>query len=100
MATDKTIKRFQHKVQVKDSSVWIRTARQHINSLTDQMRSQGYVPVLDLNPHASVDYTGKVFNYVITIHGIYIGRKRAWEIEGLAGDKLIPMNKSEQSSKK
>jgi hypothetical protein len=88
--TDKNIKRFQLEVTVKDSSVYMKKVESYVKMLEDDMRSKGYIPVLDLGVHTKVDYNGKAFNYTLTMHGVYLGRKKAWETQGLAGGKIIP----------
>jgi len=101
--TDKKISRFRWAVSFADSSEYAKKYDSVIKMFTDELRGKGYVPVLDLGIHVTVDYDGKVFKYVLTQHGIYVGRKRAWQIDGLAGGKLIPRtttNKSKASLKK
>ena len=92
MSTNKNIKRFQLPVTVEDSSVFVSKSVSLIKTLSDIMRGQGFVPVLDLGVHVTVDYDGEKFNYTLTQHGIYLGKVTAWKIEGLSGDKLIPRN--------
>lgn len=101
--TDKNIRRFQREISFADSSEYMKKADALVKMFTDDIRAQGYVPVLDLGLYVTVDYNGKVFNYVWTIHGVYVGRKKAWQIDGVAGGKLIPRtttNKSKASLKK
>jgi hypothetical protein len=59
--------------------------RPWIESLLDeQMRDKGYVPVLDIAPAFSTEYTiQNTFKWVVTIHGVYVGKVKAWQIEGI-----------------
>lgn len=56
-------------------------------SLTTMMRDGGYVPVLDLIPQFHVNYLreSETFEFVLTMFGVYVGKKKSWEIEGFSG---------------
>ena len=54
------------------------------------MRGKGYVRVLDIDPAFSVEFTGETWEFLMSIHGIYVGKKKAWQIEGIAQGKQIP----------
>lgn len=62
--------------------------RQFINSLRDR----GYVPLLDIDPAVSMwyDEPTETFEFTVTVKAIYVGKKKAWQIEGISEDKLIP----------
>lgn len=100
--TDRNIKRFQLDVQVKDSGVLMEKEHDYVRIIQDNMRSEGYVPVLDLGVWRTVDYDekGDTFSYTLTIQGVFVGKRKAWEIEGLLSGRLlpksIPENKLEQ----
>jgi hypothetical protein len=36
-------------------------------------------------------YNGKIYNFLLTIHGVYVGKKQAQTIYGIDGQKEIPM---------
>ena len=76
--THKKIKRFQIEVEFLDDSDIIRIRNQYENLLTSQMRDAGYIRVLDIDPAFSVEFTGETWKFVMTIHGIYVGKKKAW----------------------
>jgi hypothetical protein len=87
----KVIKRFQIKVVFKDDSDLIRTRAQYESLLTHDMKSKGYARLLDLDPGFSVSWTdGKTWEFLLTMHGIYVGRKKAWQSAGISQGKLIP----------
>lgn len=83
------IKRFQANVEFADDSDMIRIKNQYENLLTHDMRIKGYARVLDIDPAFSVEFTGETWKFIMTIHGIYVGKKKAWQSEGITQGKLI-----------
>lgn len=57
-----------------------------------QMRDEGCVPSLDLEPQFTLDYNSEreVYNFVLTVYGIYVGGKEAWQETGVTTGKTIP----------
>lgn len=88
--THKRIKRFQIDVQFKDNAQLISLKPQYEILLTHDMRSKGYIRVLDMDPAFSVEFNGETWKFLMTLHGIYVGKKRAWQLEGTTQNKLIP----------
>jgi hypothetical protein len=87
--THKQIKRFQIEVEFIDDSDIIRIRNQYENLLTSQMRDAGYIRILDIDPAFSVEFTGETWKFLMTIHGIYVGKKKSWQLEGIAQNKPI-----------
>lgn len=87
--THKKIKRFQIEVEFLDDSDIIRIRNQYENLLTSQMRDKGYVRALDIDPAFSVEFTGETWKFLMTIHGIYVGRNKSWQLEGITQNKPI-----------
>lgn len=88
--THKRIKRFQVEVEFYDNSQIISLRPQYENLLTQDMRGKGYIRVLDIDPAFSIDFTGETWKFLMTLHGIYVGKKKAWRLEGTTQNKLIP----------
>ena len=88
--THRQIRRFQARVEFADDSDMIRIKNQYENMLTHDMRSKGYARVIDIDPAFSVEFTGETWKFIMTIHGVYVGKKKAWESEGITQGKLIP----------
>lgn len=88
--THKQIKRFQIEGEISDDA-FIRMREQYINMLFYNMRTKGYVPVLDLDDAFSTEWNGKNFDFTLTVHGVYYGPVKAREIYGISGNKEIPM---------
>ena len=88
--THKTIKRFQIRVEFLDDSDIIRIKNQYQNLLISRMRDEGYVRVLDIDPAFSIEFSGEAWKFLMTIHGVYVGKRKAWQLEGITQNKLIP----------
>lgn len=59
-------------------------------TVEDQMREQGYVPVLDMDVQLTqkMDESGN-FTVEMSVYGAYVGDK-AWQVAGLMNGKPIP----------
>ena len=94
----KQIKRFQIRVNFSDDSDMIRVRAQYESLLTQDMRTKGYVRVLDINPSFSVEFDGQTWMFLMTIYGVYVGKKKAWQLEGITQGKLIPRSTPRSTS--
>jgi hypothetical protein len=70
----------------------IRVRAQYENLLTHDMRGKGYVRVLDIDTNFSVEFDGETWVFLMTLYGVYVGKKKAWQSEGITQGKLIPLN--------
>jgi hypothetical protein len=86
--THKQIKRFQINGQISDDA-FLRMKETYINQMFSNMRSKGYVPILDLDSAFSTEWNGSTFDFVLTVHGVYYGQTEARKIYGLADNKEI-----------
>lgn len=100
--THKNIKRFQTSGTLRSDADIIRTRQNLERILSQNMRESGYIKVLDIDSAWSTSYTNEVWSFVLTLHGIYVGKKEAEQWEGIfAGKKikrLIPKATSNPSS--
>ena len=76
--THRKIKRFQVDVEFQDNAQLISLRPQYENLLIQDMRGKGYVRVLDIDPAFSVEFTGETWKFLMSIHGVYVGKKKAW----------------------
>ena len=90
LMTHRKIKRFQIDVEFQDNSQLISLRPQYENLLVQDMRGKGYVRVLDIDPAFSVEFTGETWKFLMSIHGVYVGKKKAWQLEGITQGKSIP----------
>lgn len=89
----KKIERFGFDGEIGDSSDFIRLRVQYEALVIQQMRADGYVPVLDLGPLFSTkwDKQKKTYTFELTVYGVYVGKRKACEIEGMDGiGRLLP----------
>ena len=88
----KPIKRFQVRVEFLDDSDMVRIKHQYESMLTHQMRDKGYLRVLDIDTNFSVEFDGSTWVFLMTLYGVYVGKKKAWHSEAITQGKLIPRN--------
>jgi hypothetical protein len=88
--THRKIKRFQIDVEFQDNAQLISLRPQYENLLVQDMRGKGYVRVLDIDPAFSVEFTGETWKFLMSIHGVYVGKKKAWQLEGITQGKSMP----------
>ena len=77
---------------IEDDSVIPQIRERYESILIDMMRSNGYVPHLDVDPAFSLEYNDEKYKFLLTIYGVYIGRARAQCYLAVSGNNLIPMN--------
>jgi hypothetical protein len=93
---NKKINNFYLEGYVSDSGDAARLRSKFEDSVIETMRSNGYVPHLDLDPSFSIEYIEKEerFKFTLILYGIYLGKKRAREIYGAAGTKMLPLHQA------
>ncbi|QNN99160.1 hypothetical protein SEA_FAUST_57 [Streptomyces phage Faust] len=100
----KTIKRFGFQGEIGDDADFSRLRAQYENMILGEMRELGYVPVLDLGPYFSTifDKPKNKYEFVLSVYGVYLGRRRSWEVEGISNGREVlrptPPTKSKQPS--
>lgn len=63
-------------------------------AMLDEMRDEGYIPLLDVNPVWATTYLGgERFQYKLTMQGVHVGKERAWDYQGMMDGKLVPSAK-------
>lgn len=86
------VKRFQVDGIINDDADFPRLRTQFEDMLVKEMRSSGYVPVLDLGPYFSTEYQqNSTYNFLITAYGTFVGRRKAWEIQGICNGQPVSM---------
>jgi hypothetical protein len=86
----KNIKSFIISGVIKDDAGFTKVREMHERLMLQDMRMRGYVPVLDLESQFSIKYNEKKDNYsfYLEMFGVYVGKKKAHEIEGFSGQKF------------
>lgn len=87
----KNIKKFGFEGEIADDSYIINTRQRAAQIVEDQMRTAGYVPVLDLDNQFSISYNEKkeTFFFWFYMFGVYVGKKKAQNIVGFSGQSFI-----------
>jgi hypothetical protein len=94
----KSIKRFHLDGQIYDDSFIPRLRNEYMNILNTQMKLQGYVPRLDIDPDFTLDYDGKNYDFRLSVYGTFVGKRNAECITGLDGNKPIYIQKSKSET--
>lgn len=94
------IKRFFIDGEIGDTNV-VETKDRLIAHLEDTMRSDGFVPALDLEPQFTRTYKPdrEVYDFVLTVYGIQVGKAEAWKTGGILNGKMIPKTTPKAKSK-
>jgi hypothetical protein len=89
---NKKLKSFGMQGQIHDDSAIPRLRKQYENLIESDMRSQGYIPILDLDIQFSLDYDepNDTYAFEIVVYGVYVGKKKSYLYEGFSGQNLIP----------
>jgi hypothetical protein len=63
-----------------------------IKDVEDEMRDEGYVPVLDFPLYFTRDYNlaDQTFDFEVTICGAFIGEEESWLIGGISNGNKVP----------
>ncbi len=97
----KAIKKFSLDGVIHDEAAIGRLKIEYIRLLVSEMRLSGYVPRLDLDPDFTIGYNNKkkVFEFELSIHAVYAGKRNSEWIAGVDGNKPIytPQSKSKES---
>ena len=90
--TAQMIRRFQMRgLLVEDAFVQLHDNQTHGRIIINMMKDEGYVPLLDVNPVFRTSYIGgDKYEFSYTMQGVYVGRDKAWQTEGMLDGKLIP----------
>jgi hypothetical protein len=92
----KTIKRFNLNGIIQDEASLGRLKQEYIRLLTSEMRISGYVPRIDIDPDFTIDYNEQkqYFEFEISLHGVYAGKRKSEWILGIDVNKPIYTQKS------
>ena len=98
----KNIKRFFLDGEIYDDAAIPRLKEQYIGLLTVMMEKQGYVIRYDIDPDFTISYNGKTFDFILSVYGVYVGKRKAQCLSGLDKNRPVmkptPTNKSSEPS--
>ena len=85
----KNIRRFQIDGEIYDESAIPRLKEQYVFMLVMMMKSKGYLIRYDIDPDFTIEYNGKTFNFILSVYGVFVGKKKAQWFDGVDKNKLI-----------
>jgi hypothetical protein len=93
----RNIKSFLISGVIKDDAGIGKTRAMYERIQLQDMRDKGYVPVLDLEPQFSIKYNEQKdsYSFFLEMFGVYVGKKKAKEIEGFSGQNFFKRATSE-----
>jgi hypothetical protein len=98
----KPIKNFGISGNIYDEAHLPRLKNEYVWLVVSQMRTKGYVPRFDIDPDFTVQYNEnkEIFEFELTVYGIYVGKRKSEWIAGIDEHKaiFIQKNKSEEYS--
>lgn len=73
---------------VGDDADFLRLRNQYEAMTIQVMKEKGYTPVLGLGPFWSTAYDEKTetYTFISSVYGVYVGRKKACQLEGITVD--------------
>lgn len=85
------IKKFFYDGELSDDDNIVETKERLIHHLETQMRDNGFVPVLDMDPQFTLDYKPEDEKYIfdLSIYGVKVGVQQSWQISGVMNGKPI-----------
>lgn len=87
----KPTKVFTRDYKTDDTGQLVESGRQWEKSLVDEMKDSGYARVLDLDMKQYVSYDEKqdLFTITYVLHGIFVGKKKAWTVFGIRDGQIV-----------
>jgi hypothetical protein len=78
-----------------------RLKEEYVRLLISEMKLSGYVPRIDLDPDFTIRYNDikNYFEFELSIHAVYTGKRKSEWIAGIDGTNpiFIPQSKSSES---
>jgi hypothetical protein len=95
----KPVKRFTLDGTIHDESAIGRLRAEYSRLLVMEMRFSGYVPRLDINPDFTIYYNAEkeYFEFILSLYGVYVGKKKSECIIGIDETKAIYTQKSKSN---
>jgi hypothetical protein len=92
----KSIKTFTIDGIIKDDAAIGRLRLEFERLQILQMRELGYVQRLDIDSNFTIQYnnTKEYFEFILTIYGTYLGKRKSQCIMGIDGTLLVPTHKN------
>ena len=84
---------------IYDEAAIPRIKEQYIDLLKFMMKHKGYVIRYDIDPDFTVEYTGKGFKFLLSVYGVFVGKRKAQCLSGIDKNKaiLLPTQKNKSN---
>lgn len=90
--TNQIIRRFKLEGITTEKNL-VRNQATFRKTVTDMMRDEGFVPVLELDPIFTRHWLeGDKFEFSYTMQAVHIGKEKSWLTEGILAGKVIPFS--------
>ena len=103
VVSHKNIKKFNIDGEIYDEAAIPNIKEQYINILKIIMQGKGYVIRYDIDPDFTVQYNGKTFNFLLSVYGVFLGKRKAQCVSGVDKNRTVPLtiqkSKQEESWK-
>jgi hypothetical protein len=92
----KPLKRFYISGIIQDEALLGRLKIEYVRLLVSEMRLSGYVPRIDIDPDFTLRYNDSkdFFEFELSVHGVYSGKRKSEWIAGIDGTSLVPIQPS------
>jgi hypothetical protein len=92
----KSIKTFKLDGIIKSDSAISRLRLEVTKLKIEEMREEGYVQRLDIDPNFTIQYNHieDYYEFTLTVYGTYVGKKKAQCTQGIDGTSLVPIQKN------
>ena len=92
----KPLKRFYISGIIQDEALLGRLKIEYVRLLVSEMRLSGYVPRIDIDPDFTLRYNDSkdFFEFELSLHGVYAGKRKSEWIAGIDGTSLVPIQPS------
>lgn len=89
------IKKFGMEGKIADDKHFPQTRENYQRMVEDQMRTAGYVPVLDIEPQFFTMYfeDNDTYSFIFNMYGVYVGKRKSLDYEGFSGQSFLPRKK-------
>lgn len=85
------IKKFALTGSINDEVNVVEAKERMVHFLETQMREQGHVPLLDMDPQYTqqFDPSNDEYEFILSVYGVYVGEDAAWDTAGVMSGKTI-----------
>lgn len=97
----KRITKFDIEGSIYDEAHVDRLKSEYLALIVLQMKSEGYVPRSDIDPHFTFFYDGpkKGFSFKLSVYGVYVGKRQAQLLDSVLGYKPLYSKEAKRANR-